>query len=125
MVEIIPNLPNLPDNVLAFRAKGTVTARDYESVIIPTVESKFATHGKLRFLYHLGSDFSGFEAGAVWEDAKVGFGHFGAWERIAVVSDVDWVRGVTRLFGVAMPGRVRIYRNADLDSALAWVCEMV
>jgi hypothetical protein len=118
MVEIIPDIP---DNVLAIRAKGTVTASDYESVIVPAVEAKLARHEKLRFLYHLGPDFSGFEAGAVWEDAKVGFEHFGAWERIAVVSDVEWVRGITRLFGVAMPGRVRVFRNADLDSALAWM----
>jgi hypothetical protein len=118
MVEI---LPDLPDDVLAIRAKGTVTARDYESVIVPAVEAKLAKHDKLRFLYHLGADFSGFEAAAVWADTKVGLEHFGAWERIAVVSDVEWVRGITRLFGVAMPGRVRVYRNADFDSALAWV----
>ncbi|HSD10470.1 MAG TPA: STAS/SEC14 domain-containing protein [Candidatus Binatia bacterium] len=120
MVEIIPDVP---DNVIAIRARGTVTASDYESVIIPAIESKLARHDKLRILYHLGSDFSGFEARAVWHDAKVGLEHFGAWERLAVVSDVEWVRGVTRLFGVAIPGRVRVYRNAELDSALAWARE--
>lgn len=120
MVEIIPGLP---DDVLAIRAEGTVTAEDYESVIVPAVEAKLKSHDKLRFLYHLGSDFSGFEAGAVWADTKVGLEHFRAWDRIAVVSDVEWVRGITRLFGVAMPGRVRVFRNAELDAALAWVRE--
>jgi SpoIIAA-like len=120
MVELIPGVP---DDVLAIRGRGTITAADYESVIIPAVESKLATHGKLRFLYHLGPDFHDFAAGALWDDAKIGLAHFGAWERIAVVSDLEWVRGICRLFGLAMPGRVHVYRNAELENALTWISE--
>ncbi len=32
---MIDTIPDLPDNVLGFSAKGTVTAQDYESAIIP------------------------------------------------------------------------------------------
>ena len=32
---MVEKIPGLPDNVLGFTAKGTVTADDYESVIIP------------------------------------------------------------------------------------------
>jgi SpoIIAA-like len=120
MVELIPDLPK---GVVGVRGTGRITSADYESVIIPAVEAALAQHGKARFLYHLGKDFSGFEAEALWDDMKVGLRHFNAWERIAVVSDVEWVRGVMKLVGLAMPGHVRVYRNDQFEEARAWVCE--
>jgi SpoIIAA-like len=120
MVELIPDLP---DGVVGVRGTGRITGADYESVIIPAVEAELAKHRKVRFLYHLGPDFTGFDAGALWDDTKIGLRHFNAWERIAVVSDVDWVRGVIKLVGLAMPGHVRVYRNDQLADARAWVSE--
>ena len=118
MIEIIPNLPN---NVLAISAKGRVTAEDYESVLIPAVEAKIKEHGKIRLLYHLGDEFTGFEAGAMWDDAKVGLKHLTAWEKVAVVTDVDWVRSLTKLFGFVMHGRVKVFENNQLSEAEDWI----
>ena len=120
MVEQIPDLPN---NVLGFTAKGTVTANDYESVIIPAVEALFSRQSRVRFLYHLGEDFSGFEAAAMWDDAKLGMKHLGGWERMAVVSDVEWIRAAVKVFGVAIPGHVRVFHNAELAEATRWITE--
>ena len=39
---MIEKIPHLPDNVLGFTAKGTVTVNDYESIIIPAVEELFS-----------------------------------------------------------------------------------
>jgi len=61
---MVNRIPDLPDHVLGFTAHATVTADDYESVIIPAVEALFARQSKVRFLYHLGDDFDGFEAAA-------------------------------------------------------------
>ena len=47
---MVENIPGLPDSVLGFSARGTVTARDYEAVIIPAVEARFARQQKVRFL---------------------------------------------------------------------------
>jgi len=63
---MIKPIPGLPVNVLGFAAKGTVTARDYESGIILAAETRFSRHAKGRFLHHLGENFSGFEAGVIW-----------------------------------------------------------
>lgn len=83
--DMIEMAPDLPDNVLGFPAKGTVTANDYESVIVPAVHAIVSCRGKFRLLYHLGGkiDCSGFETAASWDDAKVGLKHFSDWERIA------------------------------------------
>jgi len=46
---MVERIPDLPDNVIGFTAKGTVTADDYESVIIPAVEAMFSRQRELRF----------------------------------------------------------------------------
>jgi len=120
---MIEKISNLPDNALGFTAKGTVTANDYETVIIPTVEALFSRYRKVRFLYHLGEDFSGFEVSAMWNDAKLGLKHLMGWERMAVVSDMDWIRGAVRIFGLAIPGQVRVFHNSELTEATRWINE--
>jgi hypothetical protein len=120
---MVEQIPDLPDNALGFVAKGTVTANDYESVIIPAVEELFSRQNKVRFLYHLGEDFSGFEAAAMWDDTKLGLKHLSGWERMAVVSDVEWVRAAIKIFGLAIPGHVRVFHNSELAEATRWITE--
>jgi len=120
---MVEQIPELPDNVLGFTAKGTVTADDYESVIIPAVDALFSRQPKVRFLYHLGEDFSGFEAAAMWDDAKLGLKHLAGWEKVAVVSDVDWIRAAVRVLGLVISGQVRVFHNRELAEAKRWVSE--
>ena len=67
MIEL---LAGLPDPIVGLRASGQVTAQDYESVVIPAIESKLQAHGAVRALYQLGPAFSGFSAGVMWDDAS-------------------------------------------------------
>ena len=120
---MVERISGLPGNVLGFTATGKVTGADYETVIVPAAEEMFARHGKIRLLYHLGPGFSGFEAAAVWDDAKLGLKHLAGWERTAVVSDVEWIRGAVRLFGFGIPGQVRVFSNDDMAEARRWICE--
>jgi len=120
---MVERIPDLPENVLGFTAKGKVSANDYESVIIPAVEAMFSREGRARFLYHLGEDFAGFEAAAAWDDAKLGLRHLAGWERLALVSDVEWIRAALKVFGLAMPGHVRVFHNRELAEATRWVGE--
>lgn len=114
-------ITELPSNVVGLVASGHVTAEDYESVAIPAVETALKAHGRIRMLYQVPADFDGFAPGAVWDDVKMGMGHFTAWERIAVVSDVDWIRGSTRFFGFLMPCPVKLFANAQMDEATRWI----
>jgi len=114
-------MSDLPDTVVGVEARGTVTAADYDSTIIPAVEALFARHGKARFLCHLGDRFEGIEAGAAWDDTKLGFKHLTGWEKMAVVTDIDWIRTAIRLFGLAIPGHVRVFHNSELAEAKRWV----
>jgi hypothetical protein len=120
---MVERIPDLPENVLGFSAKGTVTAEDYESIIIPAVEDLLARESKVRFLYHLGEEVEGFEAAAVWDDAKLGLAHLSGWERMAVVSDIEWIRAAVRIFALAIPGQIRVFHNREIDAAKRWISE--
>ncbi len=120
---MIETISGLPDNAVGVSAKGTVTAEDYESVIIPAVEKAFSNHDKIRLLYHIGEAFTGCEAGALWDDTKLYLKHFTGWERMAVVSDVEWVRTAVKIFGFGMPGELRLFHNNEFDEAKRWISE--
>lgn len=118
MIEMIPGLP---DHVIGFVAKGEVTAADYEEVLEPAIEDALARHDRLRLLYVLGADFTGYSGGAAWEDGKVGMAHLTKWEKIAVVSDKDWVRHTVNVVGYLIPGKVKVFSVAEEADASEWV----
>lgn len=118
MIEL---LPNLPEHVVGFVASGQVDASDYETVVVPAIESALKAHERVRLLYHLGPSLTGFTPGAMWDDMKVGIAHLSAWEKIAVVSDNGWVTNAIGLFGFAIPCPVRVLSNAELAKAQDWI----
>jgi hypothetical protein len=89
--------------------------------LIPIIEEKLEDHSKIRLLYHLDEGVTGMDAAAMWDDAKVGIKHLSSWEKIAIVTDIDWIRNAVRLFGFAMPGPVKTFRNRDLPKAVDWI----
>ena len=116
-------MQGLPDNTLGFEASGKVTGNDYETVLIPAVEAKLKEFSKVRMIYQLGTDFSGYDMEAMWDDTKIGLKHIKAWEKIAVVSDTEWIRSAVHVFGFAIPGHVRVFKNDELADAKKWVAE--
>jgi hypothetical protein len=120
MIEIIPGMP---ENIVAVSAKGRVTGEDYDNVLIPAIEDRLKRNEKIRVLYQLGQDFSGFTAEAMWDDAKVGIRHLTAFEKIAVVSDVAWIIGAVKIFAFVIPCPVKIFPNEKLSEAKTWVSQ--
>ncbi len=114
-------LANLPDNVVGISASGEVDAKDYESVLMPAIESALKKHDRIRMLYRLTPEFSGFTAGAMWDDAKLGVSHWKLWEKVAVVTDVHWVAHAIRMFAFAMPCSVRVFSNTEQPDAEKWI----
>ena len=121
--EMIERIDGFPAGVIAFACKGHVTKADYDQVVIPAVEKAFQKEGKLRLYYQIDPSFSGIEAGAVWEDFQVGTEYLSRWERIAVVTDVDWIRHTIRVFSFLMPGVVRIFPVNEQRQAREWIVE--
>lgn len=115
--------PGFPDAVLAVTASERVTAADYRDVLTPALEDRLGRHAQLRFLYHLGADFKRFTTTALWDDPRLGFHHLRDFERVAIVTDVDWLGQLARQTGQALGLEIRQFGNAELDQARAWICE--
>jgi hypothetical protein len=120
---VIELIPNQPDNVVALAAKGKVTGSDYETVIIPAVEAALVDNDKIRLLYYCGPEFTSFDAAAAWDDARVGLMHLTHFEKVAVVTDHDWIKDSVKVFGFMMPGQVKVFSNAQLADAQKWVAQ--
>ena len=115
---MIKELSDLPEGVVGFEAAGTLNAEDYRDVVRPALQRAYAS-GEFRFVIVI-SEFHGMTGGALWQDLKVGVEHLHAWKRIALVTDIDWVRYATTLFGWMTPGEVKIFPLAQRDEAIAW-----
>ncbi len=118
---MIEHLSGFPDDVLAFCYKGHVTKDDYDDVLVPAIMNALEAYKTLRVYFEVRSDFSGLDVGAVWEDFKVGVGHLTRWERIAIVTDIEWIRQTMRIFSFIMPCPMKAFPMSAASDARAWV----
>jgi hypothetical protein len=118
---MIEPLQGFPANVLAFVCHGRVSKQDYDTVLVPMVNEALKNKAKLRLYYETGADFDGIAPGAVWEDFKVGMEHLTRWERMAVVTDVEWIKHTVRFFSFMMPGELKIFSREQIAQARAWI----
>jgi hypothetical protein len=107
-------------NLVSVNAGGTVTAEDYEDVLIPAIEETLKSHDKVRLLFQVDPD-TGFTAGAVWDDTKFGLSHFFAFEKLALVSDTEWIHNTVKVLGFMMPCPVKLFALSELDAAMEWI----
>ena len=115
---MIKELNDMPAGVVGFEVAGTLKAEDYRDVILPALE-RAAAGGEVRFVIVI-PEFRGMSGGAMWQDLKVGVEHLRAWKRIALVTDIEWMKQMTTLFGWMTPGEVRQFSLAQRDEAVAW-----
>jgi hypothetical protein len=118
---MLERISDLPESVLGFRASGEITADDYRTVLEPALAKALEGGKKIRMLYVLGEDVTGFSPGAAWQDTKVGFGHVTEWEKVAVVTDKDWLRHSVDIFGYLIPGEIKGYSMAEEAEARTWI----
>jgi hypothetical protein len=82
---------------------------------------------KLNIYSELADDFDGLDLGALWQDMKaagsVGLKHRSSWERMALVTNKDWIRHGTSAFGWLAPGELRPFEPSERDKPRAWLAE--
>lgn len=122
---MIQALSGFPPMVMAFVCDGQVTRQDYETVLMPAVEHALTYHEKVRLYYQIDPGFSGMELGAMWDDFKVGMEHLFRWDRIAVVTDVEWIRYTFNAFSFVIPCTAKVFRPEETPAAKEWILEGV
>ena len=118
MLEVIQDLP---EGVVGVEAKGKVQDADYSDILVPEIEKAREKYGKVWFLYVIGDDYDGYTLGAAWDDMKLGVRHPASYEKVALVTDKDWMRHSVTVFGWMIPGGVRVFGTTQLADAREWV----
>lgn len=114
-------LGGFPNDVIAIEGNGKITAETYRDLLIPLVAEKLQRHDKLKIFAKLGPDFAGFSTGAMWDDARLGLGHLTTFAKVALVTDLDWIRHGAKFFGHIMPSDVMVFDLKDEAEAAAWI----
>jgi hypothetical protein len=117
---MVEQVTDLPAGVLGFRASGKVTRDEYREMMKP-IYASLERGEKLNIYFELGGDFRGLDLGALWEDMKaaesVGLKHRPSWEKMALVTDKDWIRHAAAVFGPLAPGELRLFEpNESADA---------
>jgi hypothetical protein len=118
---MLRQMMNMPVGTIGFEAVGEVEDDDWEDTVEPLLRREIAEGRKVRLLYLLGPGTAEVEADAVKADTGFRARHAASFDRVAVVSDEDWVRPALRALSFLLPGKAKGFRVAALAEAKAWL----
>ncbi len=119
MIEVL----EISKDIIGFKLSREVSAKEYEDILMPALKSKAKEQKKLKVLYQIGKDFDRYDFSAMLDDAKVGFVFYLLWEKIAVVSNIEWINDVVKAFSFVVPAKIRVFENRDIEKAKEWLKE--
>ncbi len=120
---MLRSITDMPAGTIGFEAVGEVEDDDWEETVEPILRQEIAAGRNVRLLYLIGARAQEVEADAMSADAGFRVRHATSYERVAVVSDEDWMRPALRALSVLLPGKARGFRVRDLAEAKAWLAE--
>ncbi len=98
---------------------GKVDKADYE-LFVPQLEGLLEEKKPVRILVEL-REFQGWTVGALWEDTKFGAKHFNDIDRLAVVGDRRWEKGLAAFIKPFTTADVRYFDIQEMETARAWL----
>ena len=113
--------PEADGKILSVHASGKLSKEDYGH-FVPELESAITHHRKIRVLFDM-EDFHGWQAGALWEDLKFDLKHFKDIERLAMVGDRAWEKGMSVFCKPFTTAKIQYFDRNDLEQAREWVSE--
>lgn len=116
-------LDGYPQHIAAISAHGRITQKDYDKVMIPLLAKTANDCGRVKLLYVLGQDFDAENIGTAWDDAKLGFLSIQDFDRIAVVTDFEWVHRAVKMFAPLICRPVGVFHLAEMPDARVWLHE--
>ena len=120
---MLRQMTDMPAGTIGFEARGEVEDDDFEHVVEPVLRREIADGHKVRMLYLLGPETREVEGDAMSADVGFRARHATSYERVAVVSDEDWVRPALRALSFLLPGKAKGFRVHDLAAAKTWLAE--
>jgi hypothetical protein len=107
--------------LIEIQITGKLSKEAYDA-FLPMTEAKIKEFGKVRMLVVL-HDFHGWDAGALWEDIKFDMKHHAHIERLAIVGETKWEKGMARFCKPFTSATVKYFDVADVTLAREWIQE--
>ncbi len=105
--------------VLEVKVSGKLTHEDYER-FVPEFERLLREHGKIRLVFDM-VGFHGWEGAALWDDIKFDVKHFSHIERLAMVGEKKWEKGMSVFCRPFTTATIRYFDHTARAEADAWV----
>jgi len=106
--------------ILEIRVTGKLTKEDYEHFVPRTEELMKESKVKILMSMH---DFSGWDMGALWEDIKFDIKHFGDIEKLALVGEKQWEKGMAMFCKPFTTAKVEYFDQSEIEKAREWLAE--
>jgi len=120
MIEVIEDMPN---GTVGFSFSGEISGSDYESILTPAVDQAISQFDHIKGLLSFGEDFECYSIEAAWDDTRLGLRHWSGFERLAIVTNVPWLRQGVHALAMLLPYPVRLFANDDSENARRWLSE--
>jgi SpoIIAA-like len=118
---MLRRIADMPGGTIGYEAVGEVDDDDWEDTVEPVLRREIAEGRNVRLLYLIGPGARGVEGDAVKADTGFRARHASSFDRVAVVSDEDWVRPALRALSFLMPGKAKGFRVRELAEAKGWL----
>lgn len=120
---MIQLLDNLPTGTLGFSCSGQISGDEMQRLVIPQVEAALLEQERIKALVVIEPGFEGLSLEAAWDDTNLGLRHWDGFERMAVISDLAWVRQASRALSLLLPYPLRVFGLSQLEEARRWLSE--
>jgi hypothetical protein len=107
--------------IVIIEATGKLAKQDYEQ-FMPKVEQHIKTFNKIRMVFAM-KNFHGWEVAALWQDLKFDLKHFRHIERLAMVGDKKWEKGMSVFCKPFTTAKIRYFDASKSDQAYDWIRE--
>ena len=105
--------------MLEVAVSGKLSHDDYRQ-FVPAFERLVSRYGKIRVLFEM-TDFHGWESAALWDDVRFDLKHFSDIERLAMVGDKQWEKGMSVFCRPFTTATLRYFDRAAIEDARAWL----
>ena len=122
MTPVLRRMTDMPAGTIGFEAVGEVEDDDWAQTAEPVLRHEIAEGRAIRLLYLFGPRARALDGDAITADTGFRARHASSFERVAVVSDEDWMRPALRVLSFLVPGKARGFVH-DLERAKAWLVE--
>src|SRR5881275_2764622 len=120
---MLRSISDMPAGTIGFEAIREVEDDDWEEAVEPVLRQEIADGRKVRLLYLLGAQARDVDREAMAAETGFRARHASSFDRVAVVSDEDWIRPAVRALSFLLPGKARGFRVHDLAAAKTWLAE--